>query len=74
MRPFLDNALPATNERFGRLLPNPCQHQRQAPQHATDKGHHRVGLCEYAGLDEDLAGDGEADGGQQQAGAADCDR
>lgn len=56
------------------LLPHPRQHQRKNPQAATDQSHHRLGLREYAGLNEDLARHGKAGGGQQQAGATDEDR
>lgn len=56
------------------LLPHARELERQQSQHAADQSDHRVGLREHSGLDEDLARDGEAEGGEQQAGAAGEDR
>lgn len=54
------------------LLPHPRQRQGQKPHRGADEADHRVGLREQSGLNEDLARDGNADRGEQKAGAA-CD-
>jgi len=56
------------------LLPHTRKRECQKPQHTADQPHHRVGLRKHTGLDEDLARDGDADRGEQQAGAADDNR
>jgi hypothetical protein len=57
-----------------RLLPDAGERQGQKSQHRANDTHDRVGLREQAGFNEDLAGDEEADRGQQQAAATDGDR
>ncbi|BAC49364.1 bsr4099 [Bradyrhizobium diazoefficiens USDA 110] len=65
---------PAKERNCKSLFPDARQFQRQQPQHGAHKSLHHVGLREHTGLNKDLRRDSEADGGEQQAGAADDDR